>query len=211
MLTLGSAGVGDRRAREGRPELSTYQFQPIQTHRTARLAFDGRGLMAIYWNRLEGSRARPRRHGKSRFHYEVSVTMRSASRRGRRGRWPAIARVKAVRKSIKSVGQSEPSASHTAGRGGGRPIRRAIDSYPPAVDSGRLSNPITRRPASRFDTTERLSMSTASVAIPESRSPSPGRPSMASGRGRVERESIRFRPVDGRRLADCRQVVSQIA
>ena len=35
--------------------------------------------------------------------------------------------------------------------------------------------------------------------------------SMASGRGRVERESIRFRPVDGRRLADCRQVVSQIA
>jgi hypothetical protein len=133
------------------------------------------------------------------------------SARSRWRRWPAIARVKAVRKSIKSVGQSEPSAVHTAGRGGGRPIRRAIDSYPPAVDSGRLSNPITRRPASRFDTTERLSMATASMAIPESRSPAAGRPSMASGRGRVERESIRFRPVDGRRLADCRQVVSQIA
>lgn len=90
--------------------------------------------------------------------------------------------------SIKSVDQSELSAGHTAGRGGGRPIRRAIDCYPPAVDSGRLSSPITRRPASRFDTTERLSMATAPVAIPKSRSPSAGRrrwPGRLSGRARI--------------------------
>jgi len=192
---------------------STVAIQPIPTARTGRQVFDGRDSMASNCNHSQplrpgSGRAREgvpkvdqerrpvgaaspgdRVDGRTRlFDFALGSTLLwgrpvgaipLASMAGHR------AREARPELSIKSVDQSELSADHTAGRGGGRPIRRAIDCYPPAVDSGRLSNPITRRPASRFDTTRRPSMATAPVAIPESRSPSPGRrrwPGRLSGR-----------------------------
>ena len=190
MLTLGSAGVGDRRAREGAEKVDQ-EGRPVGAASPGDRV-DGRTRLcdfalgsALLWGRPVGA-----------------IPLASmASHRAREG----CAKVDQERRPVGAISQpysrSRWRPTHSTRH---RFLSASSRFWPPVEsDNAPASQPI------RYDPTpvdgDRAG-GDPGITIASSWSAVDG-----EGRGRVERESIRFRPVDGRRLVDCRQVVSQIA